>query len=39
MISFWDIKVKSLLKYCLAGTRTAFSPKLILDAKVQNIVF
>ena len=32
-------KIKSPLKYCLAATGTAFSPKFILDAKVQNSIF
>ena len=39
MISFLSTKVKSLYKYCAAATGTAFSPKSILDAKVQNSVF
>ena len=39
MISFLSTKVKSLYKYCAAATGTAFSPKFILDAKVQNSVF
>ena len=33
------IKIKSLRKYCPAATGTAFSPKFILDAEVQNSVF
>ena len=31
-------KVKSLQKYCPAATGIEFSPKFILDAKVQNSV-
>ena len=33
------MKVKSFLKYCPAVTGAAYSPKFILDAKVQNSVF
>ena len=33
------IKVKSLHKYCPGATRTGFSPKFIVDAKVKNSVF
>ena len=32
-------KEKSLHKYCPAATRPAFSPKFILEVKVQNSIF
>ena len=36
MISFLYEKVKTLDNYCPAATGTAFSPKFVIDAKVQN---
>ena len=32
-------KSKTLHKYCLAATGTVFSPKVILEAQVKNIIF
>ena len=39
MISFQQKKVKLIHKYCTSANGTAFSPKFILDIKVQNSAF
>ena len=36
MISFLYEKVKALDNYCPAATGKAFSPKFVIDAKVQS---